>query len=254
MASDGRDRPAAHRRRAAGAARVPAARVDARAAWTGSRTSRSPRTPTCSSATPRAGRRRHHARERVDRLAPARPLLPDHPARLAAAGAARPRGDRRASRGAADQGERGRAARLHRGGGDPVRRVRPLDRATRCASSSSCRSTATTRGSQDQVLTGEEIRAIIDARAPARGAAARAARHRARVPLRRRRAARSASSTRCPSRSARDCNRIRLTADGKLRTCLFSMHETDLREPLRAGRLATPSSSRSSATPSGARS
>ncbi|MBX5468755.1 MAG: GTP 3',8-cyclase MoaA [Thermoleophilaceae bacterium] len=32
-----------------------------------------------------------------------------------------------------------------------------------------------------------------------------------------------------------DCNRIRLTADGKLRTCLFSLHETDLREPLRSG-------------------
>jgi cyclic pyranopterin phosphate synthase len=32
-----------------------------------------------------------------------------------------------------------------------------------------------------------------------------------------------------------DCNRIRLTAEGKLRTCLFSMHETDLREPLRSG-------------------
>ena len=32
-----------------------------------------------------------------------------------------------------------------------------------------------------------------------------------------------------------DCNRIRLTADGKLRTCLFSLHETDLREPLRDG-------------------
>jgi cyclic pyranopterin phosphate synthase len=32
-----------------------------------------------------------------------------------------------------------------------------------------------------------------------------------------------------------DCNRLRLTADGKLRTCLFSMNETDLREPLRAG-------------------
>jgi cyclic pyranopterin phosphate synthase len=32
-----------------------------------------------------------------------------------------------------------------------------------------------------------------------------------------------------------DCNRIRLTADGKLRTCLFSEHETDLREPLREG-------------------
>jgi cyclic pyranopterin phosphate synthase len=32
-----------------------------------------------------------------------------------------------------------------------------------------------------------------------------------------------------------DCNRLRLTADGKLRTCLFSLHETDLRDPLRAG-------------------
>jgi cyclic pyranopterin phosphate synthase len=32
-----------------------------------------------------------------------------------------------------------------------------------------------------------------------------------------------------------DCNRIRLTAEGMLRTCLFSLHETDLREPMRAG-------------------
>jgi cyclic pyranopterin phosphate synthase len=32
-----------------------------------------------------------------------------------------------------------------------------------------------------------------------------------------------------------DCNRIRLTADGRLRTCLFSLRETDLRGPLRAG-------------------
>jgi GTP 3',8-cyclase len=32
-----------------------------------------------------------------------------------------------------------------------------------------------------------------------------------------------------------DCNRIRLTAEGKLRTCLFSLHETDLRGPMRAG-------------------
>jgi cyclic pyranopterin phosphate synthase len=32
-----------------------------------------------------------------------------------------------------------------------------------------------------------------------------------------------------------DCDRIRLTAEGRLRTCLFSLHETDLREPLRAG-------------------
>jgi GTP 3',8-cyclase len=32
-----------------------------------------------------------------------------------------------------------------------------------------------------------------------------------------------------------DCDRIRLTADGKLRTCLFSLHETDLRGPMRDG-------------------
>jgi GTP 3',8-cyclase len=32
-----------------------------------------------------------------------------------------------------------------------------------------------------------------------------------------------------------DCNRVRLTADGRLRTCLFSLNETDLRTPMRAG-------------------
>jgi len=31
------------------------------------------------------------------------------------------------------------------------------------------------------------------------------------------------------------CNRIRLTADGKLRHCLFAVQETDLKTPLRAG-------------------
>jgi GTP 3',8-cyclase len=31
------------------------------------------------------------------------------------------------------------------------------------------------------------------------------------------------------------CNRVRLTADGRLRTCLFGNHEVDLRGPLRAG-------------------
>jgi cyclic pyranopterin phosphate synthase len=32
-----------------------------------------------------------------------------------------------------------------------------------------------------------------------------------------------------------DCNRIRITAEGELRTCLFSMRETDLRGPIRNG-------------------
>jgi cyclic pyranopterin phosphate synthase len=31
------------------------------------------------------------------------------------------------------------------------------------------------------------------------------------------------------------CNRLRLTADGQLRACLFSLEETDLKAPLRAG-------------------
>jgi len=31
------------------------------------------------------------------------------------------------------------------------------------------------------------------------------------------------------------CNRVRLTADGRLRTCLFGEHEVNLREPLRDG-------------------
>ena len=33
----------------------------------------------------------------------------------------------------------------------------------------------------------------------------------------------------------RTCDRIRLTADGQLRTCLFSIDETDLKGPMRAG-------------------
>ncbi|HEY1522970.1 MAG TPA: GTP 3',8-cyclase MoaA [Solirubrobacteraceae bacterium] len=86
----------------------------------------------------------------------------------------------------------------------------------------------------EQVLTGEEIRAAIDAVYPLE------------------------SEPREPSSTARvyrfadgpgrigfinpvsepfcgDCNRIRLTADGRLRTCLFSLNETDLRGPVRAG-------------------
>jgi cyclic pyranopterin phosphate synthase len=36
------------------------------------------------------------------------------------------------------------------------------------------------------------------------------------------------------------CNRVRLTADGRLRTCLFGNHEVDLRTPLRAGQSLEP--------------
>ncbi len=86
----------------------------------------------------------------------------------------------------------------------------------------------------DDVLSGEEIRAAIDAVFPLE------------------------PETRSPSSTARtfrfadgqgrigfinpvsepfcaDCNRIRVTADGQLRTCLFSLRETDLRAVLRGG-------------------
>jgi cyclic pyranopterin phosphate synthase len=36
------------------------------------------------------------------------------------------------------------------------------------------------------------------------------------------------------------CNKVRLTADGRLRTCLFGDHEVDLRGPLRAGLALEP--------------
>ena len=88
--------------------------------------------------------------------------------------------------------------------------------------------------SPDQVLTGDEIRGVIETRYSL------------------------VETPREPSATARvlrfadgqgevgfvspvsepfcaDCNRIRLTSDGKLRTCLFSLNETDLRDPMRSG-------------------
>ena len=159
----------------------------------------------------------------------------------------------RASRGAPDQGERGGDARLHRGGGDPVRRVRPLDRASRCASSSSCRSTATTPGARTRCSPARSCARSSTASTRSRSCRA------SRTPPR----ACSASPTArgeigfinpVSEPFCADCNRIRLTADGKLRTCLFSMHETDLREPLRAGASRRRARADRSATPSGARS
>ena len=200
--ADGRDRPAAHRRRAARAAGVPAAGRDARARG-------GPRGPLADherlparARRGRAGRGGHHARERVDRLASARPLLPAHPARLAPAGAARARGDRRVPAGHADQGERRGAPRVHRGGGRAVRGVRPLHElpgALHRVHAAGRRPRVVERPGARRRGAPRDHRA----RASARGAPARAALDRARVPVRRRPAARSASSTRCPSRSAR---------------------------------------------------
>ena len=88
--------------------------------------------------------------------------------------------------------------------------------------------------SPDQVLTGDEIRAIIDRVYPLEEVP--------REPHATARVFRFADGqgevgfiNPVSEPFCADCNRIRLTADGKLRTCLFSMHETDLREVLRTG-------------------
>ncbi|HEY2160166.1 MAG TPA: GTP 3',8-cyclase MoaA [Solirubrobacteraceae bacterium] len=87
---------------------------------------------------------------------------------------------------------------------------------------------------QDQVLTGKEIHAAISAVHPlepeprepsATAKVYRFADGRGKIGL-----INPVSEPFCG-----DCNRIRLTADGRLRTCLFSLNETDLRGPLRAG-------------------
>src|SRR4051794_18600179 len=88
--------------------------------------------------------------------------------------------------------------------------------------------------SPDAVLTGDEIRAAIhavwplepEAREPhATARVYRFADGRGRIGF-----VNPVSEPFCG-----DCDRIRLTADGRLRTCLFSLNETDLRGPLREG-------------------
>jgi cyclic pyranopterin phosphate synthase len=87
---------------------------------------------------------------------------------------------------------------------------------------------------EDDVLSGSEIRALIEERWPLVEIPAKAS-----STARRFRFADGAgeigfvnpvSEPFCSS-----CDRIRLTADGKLRTCLFSRREWDLKEPLRDG-------------------
>jgi cyclic pyranopterin phosphate synthase len=86
----------------------------------------------------------------------------------------------------------------------------------------------------DQVLTGEELRQIIHAAFPLE--------EQPREPSATARVFRFADGegeigfiNPVSEPFCSDCNRVRITAEGKLRTCLFSMHETDLRGPLRSG-------------------
>ncbi len=86
----------------------------------------------------------------------------------------------------------------------------------------------------DAVLTGEELRAIIDAVHPLEELP-REPSATARVFRFRDGAGEIGFVNPVSEPFCSDCNRIRLTAEGKLRTCLFSLHETDLRAPLRDG-------------------
>jgi cyclic pyranopterin phosphate synthase len=86
----------------------------------------------------------------------------------------------------------------------------------------------------DSVLSGEELRAMIDAEHPLEEIPRKPSAT-ARVFRFRDGAGEIGFINPVSEPFCADCNRVRLTAEGKLRTCLFSLHETDLREPLRAG-------------------
>ncbi len=88
--------------------------------------------------------------------------------------------------------------------------------------------------SEDQVLTGAEIRAAIDAVYPLE-AEPREPHSTARVYRFKDGHGKIGFINPVSEPFCGDCNRVRLTADGRLRTCLFSLNETDLRTPMRAG-------------------
>jgi cyclic pyranopterin phosphate synthase len=86
----------------------------------------------------------------------------------------------------------------------------------------------------DQVLTGAEIRAAIDAVYPLEPEP-REPHSTARVYRFKDGQGKIGFINPVSEPFCGDCNRVRLTADGRLRTCLFSLNETDLRTPMRAG-------------------
>jgi len=88
--------------------------------------------------------------------------------------------------------------------------------------------------SADQVLRGEEIRAAIEAEHPLEEVE-RGAHSTSRVYRFADGAGTIGFVNPVSEPFCAECNRIRLTAEGRLRTCLFSLGETDLREPLRGG-------------------
>ncbi|CAA9503199.1 MAG: Cyclic pyranopterin phosphate synthase (MoaA), partial [uncultured Solirubrobacteraceae bacterium] len=122
---DGRPRRPPHRRRAARAQGALAAGGDAVADPGGPRPVADHQRLPARGPGRGAGQGRSAPRQRLPGLPGARPLLPAHATRLAGPGPRGPGGGRAPSGAAADQGQRGRAARLHRERGPRLRRVRP---------------------------------------------------------------------------------------------------------------------------------
>jgi cyclic pyranopterin phosphate synthase len=87
---------------------------------------------------------------------------------------------------------------------------------------------------RDSVLSGAEIRAVIETEHPL-VPLQRESHATARVYRFRDGAGKIGFVNPVSEPFCADCNRIRVTADGRLRTCLFSHAETDLRQPLRSG-------------------
>jgi cyclic pyranopterin phosphate synthase len=87
---------------------------------------------------------------------------------------------------------------------------------------------------EDHVLTGEEVRAIVHERWPV-DALPRVPSSTARVFRFRDGGGEIGFVSSVTESFCADCDRVRLTADGQLRTCLFAHDETDLRGALRAG-------------------
>jgi cyclic pyranopterin phosphate synthase len=86
---------------------------------------------------------------------------------------------------------------------------------------------------REAVLSGEELREMIGARWPLSRSIERVRhRHRWRFADR---AGELQFVSSVTEPFCATCDRLRLTADGQLRTCLFAEWETDLRGPLRAG-------------------
>ena len=165
------------------------------------------------------------------------------PGRFRAARPARRAGPRarrlgrgQAGRVRADQGQRRRHPRLdrtRRRAAGPVRRDRT---ASSCGSSSTCRS-GPRLGARQGAASADEILATIEREVGPLAPAGDADPHAPAMDFDYADGGGRVGVIASVSRPfCRTCNRLRLTADGKLRNCLFALDETDVKGLLRGGR------------------